>query len=91
MLRRFFKKYFVVIFVVATFMGVFHHHNDFKQHLDCKIHLLKTNLVTIDTPVEVTYLTQLGVVSDAVVTPLFNLHSNSLQKSLHARAPPKIS
>ena len=91
MLRRFFKKYFVVIFVIATFMGVFHHHNDFKQHLDCKIHLLKTNLAAIDTPVEVTYLTQLSVVSDAVIMPLFNLHSDLLQKSLHAREPPKIS
>ena len=91
MLRRFFKKYFVIIFVIATFMGVFHHHNDFKQHLDCKIHLLKTNLAAIDTPVEVTYLTQLTVVSDAVITPLFNLHSDSLQTLLYARAPPKIS
>jgi len=91
MLRRFFKKYFVIIFIIATFMGVFHHHNDFKQHLDCKIHLLKTNLAAIDTPVEVAYLTQLSVVSDAVVTPLFNLHSDLNQKSFHSRAPPKIS
>jgi len=91
MINRFFKKYLSIIFIIATFMGVFHHHNDLKQHNDCKICTVQSSLAHADTPVEAHYLTSLELINESVVTALISLHVTKIDNQLKARAPPKIS
>ncbi|UCN00387.1 hypothetical protein LCX93_00290 [Sulfurimonas sp. SWIR-19] len=91
MITHFFKKYLSIIFIIATFIGVFHHHNDLKQHNDCKICTVQSNLSHADTPVAVDYLTELEILHESIITPLISLHVKQVYTTLHARAPPKIS
>lgn len=72
-------------------MGVFHHHNDIKQHSDCKICLLQSSIANADTPVDVVYLSHLDIKSESIVVALNNLHSKKTPNYLNARAPPHIS
>jgi len=53
------KKYILSLFIVATFMGVFHHHNDLKNHNDCQICTIQQNLADADTPTTPTYIVEL--------------------------------
>ncbi|QOP42497.1 hypothetical protein FJR45_00405 [Sulfurimonas sediminis] len=91
MITHFFKKYLSIIFIIATFMGVFHHHNDLKQHNDCKICTVQSSLSHADTPVAVDYLTELEILRESIITPLILLHVKQIYTTLYARAPPKIS
>ena len=85
------KKYFSIIFILAMFMGAFHHHNDLKQHNDCQICTVQTNIANGDLPTDVMYLTKLEIVRESVTTKFASIHTNKLQNQLNARAPPKIS
>ncbi len=85
------KKYFSIIFILAMFMGAFHHHNDLKQHNDCQICTVQTNIANGDLPTDVMYLTKLEIVRESVTTKFASIHTNKLQNHLNARAPPKIS
>ena len=38
------------MFLVATFLGAFHHHNDTGLHQDCSIHILEASLISGDIP-----------------------------------------
>jgi hypothetical protein len=91
MMNRFFRKYLSIVFVLATLMGVFHHHNDLKQHSDCQICTIQSSISDADTPVETVYLTQLDIFRESIVTELTDLHTTELQNQLHARAPPFFS
>jgi hypothetical protein len=88
MIRRFFRKYLSIVFAVATLMGAMHHHNDLKQHSDCKICTVQSNIAHADTPVDAVYLTQLDIYRESITTQLVSLHSKTVQSTLHARAPP---
>jgi len=77
--------------MVATLMGVLHHHNDLKQHSDCKICTVQSSIANADTPVDVVYLTKLDIYIEFISTELTNLHSKVQQNSLNARAPPFFS
>ena len=72
-------------------MGVFHHHNDLKQHPDCKICMLQSSIANADTPVDVVYISQLDIPSESIIVKLTNLHSKKITNFFNARAPPKIS
>jgi len=72
-------------------MGVFHHHNDLKQHNDCKICMLQASIANADTPVDAVYLTSLNLFSESIIAPLQNLCVRKISYQLQARAPPKIS
>ena len=91
MIHRFFRKYLSIIFVLATMLGAVHHHNDLKQHSDCKICTVHSNFVHADTPVDVVYLTQLDIYSESIITKLITLHAKAEKNSLYARAPPFFS
>jgi len=88
---KFFKNYFSIIFVVATLMGVFHHHDNLKPHNDCQICTIQSSIADADTPVEKFYLSTLEQNSEATLTPLFSLIQKELDSTLQARAPPFIS
>ena len=90
MFKYFTKQYIVLIFVLASFMGVFHHHNDFKVHNDCQICTIQSSIADADTPVEVLYFTQLNIASKSTVKIPKTVHSKKIKNYLKARAPPKI-
>jgi len=91
MITRFFKKYLSIVFILATFVGVFHHHDDLKQHNDCQICTLQASIANADTPVDVVYITQLHMPSKSIIVKLTNLHTQQDYTDLNARAPPFIS
>ncbi|MFK5938929.1 MAG: hypothetical protein QM497_11095 [Sulfurimonas sp.] len=91
MISKFLRRYFNIIFVLATLMGVFHHHNELKQYNDCQICIVQSNLDHVDTPDVVQYLTKLELFSESVVTLSTIPHVESVHNYLKARAPPQIS
>jgi len=44
------KKLLASLFLVAIFLGAFHHHDDGGVHEDCPIHILEASLVSGDIP-----------------------------------------
>jgi len=85
------RKYFSIVFILAIFMGVFHHHHDLKQHNDCQICTIQSNMANTDVPTDTVYITSLDIFHETIVTKIINLHSNKTHNQLQARAPPKIS
>jgi len=88
---KFLSRYFSIIFIVATLMGVFHHHDDLKQHNDCQICTIQNSIADSDTPLEVIYLTKLENLSQCIISIPANSQIKEIQNPLNARAPPKIS
>ena len=83
-------KYFSIIFIIATLMGVFHHHNDLQIHNDCQICTIQSSIANADTPSKTAYFTKLNILHDNLTLKLITSDSNTLTYPLHARAPPKI-
>jgi len=91
MIRAFLKKYLSIVFVLATFMGVLHHHHDLKPHNDCQICTIQSNLESADTPTETLYISEIDLYSESILTPLCAFIDTQTYSTLNARAPPKIS
>ena len=72
-------------------LGAFHHHNDLKQHNDCKICTLQSSLSHADTPVDTLYLNELTLYAEATRSTLAQLVANNTPFAFQARAPPKLS
>lgn len=72
-------------------MGVFHHHEDLKQHNDCQICTIQTNIANADTPEDAVYLQQISTLSESIIADLSTLNIASIKLTRNARAPPKIS
>jgi len=87
---KFLHRYFSIIFIIATLMGVFHHHNDLKIHNDCQICTIQASIANADTPIQTPYFTQLDILHDNLIVKLISLDSKTIINPLHARAPPKI-
>ena len=88
--KSFKKEYLTLIFIVATFMGVFHHHDDLKQHNDCQICIIQSSIADADTPIEAIYFTLLNIKPEAVVKTPKTIYSKTLTNPLKARAPPSL-
>ena len=91
MKQNFVVKYISIIVMLASFMGSFHHHNDLKQHNDCKICTIQHNVTDIDTPADVTYLTLFTIHSEATIARLINFQVEENHFTFSARAPPLFS
>ena len=87
---KFLHKYISIIFIIATLIGVFHHHDDFKIHNDCQICTIQSSIADTDTPSQTSYFTQLDILHDNLALKLISLDSKTITSPLHARAPPKI-
>ena len=81
------KKLLASLFLVATFLGAFHHHNDIGVHQDCPIHILEASLVSGDIPllslfekVDIAYPAPAGSISIYIDT--------SVNSGYFGRAPP---
>ena len=91
MLKRWIRKYFSIVFILATLVGVMHHHDDAQTHSDCQICVIQSNIVDGDVPVYSPYLSDIQIFSEAVITELHTLYIRKNLEKLHSRAPPKIS
>jgi len=85
------NKFFGIVFVLATFMGVFHHHDNLKPHNDCQICTIQSNIADADTPNEIIYLSKIEIFSDVTISKLPNIYEYKQPIPLKARAPPFIS
>jgi len=91
MIKRWLSKYFATVFVLATLMGVFHHHSDLQTHEDCQICVIASSIADGDTPIQREYLSEL---SKVFYTPRVNftiLYIDEVYNPLNSRAPPKHS
>ena len=91
MKQKLLLRYISIIVILASFMGSIHHHNDLKQHNDCKICTIQHNVSDIDTPIDVNYLTLLSIVSEATLSTLSSFQLEKQDFSFSARAPPLFS
>ena len=82
------RKYFIVIFAVATLLGVLHHHDDFKQHSNCQLCLLKSNLSHADASAGAHTLPNLDFVKERIVCILPDPLIFSSKNTIQVRAPP---
>lgn len=91
MIKRCFRKYFAILFVLATLMSVFHHHSDMQLHEDCQICLLQSNISDADMPNESDYVGKIQKISYDLEVVAFLFDKRSNYTSLYPRAPPKNS
>lgn len=84
-------RFFTIVFMLATFVSVFHHHDDLKVHNDCQICTIQSNIANADTPSENVYLSEIELFSQSVISKLPNQHECQICIPLRARAPPFIS
>lgn len=84
------KKYFSIIFIVATLLGVLHHHNDLRVHNDCQICILQSNITNGDTPQDVVYITPLEHFSEQILSKPKKLHVKTFYSNISSRAPPSV-
>ncbi len=85
------RKYFSIVYLLATLLGALHHHDDLKQHNDCKICLVKSTLSHADTPDTAVVLPPVDFLSAPVPGRLTVTVIARIPTSLQARAPPKFS
>jgi len=94
MITRFFKKYLYIVFMVSMFLGSFHthkHSDTLNIDDDCQICIVQSNFLNADVPKDVSYLSDIKLYSQLIITPLSNLHSYKDTQLLKARAPPLFS
>ncbi len=88
MKNKLLSQYLTIVFVIATFMGSLHHHNDFKIHTDCQVCTLQHNVTDIDTPSDVNYVALFSIKSESTLLPLTDLQTQQTCTTFSARAPP---
>jgi hypothetical protein len=91
MKKKLLVKYISIIFMIATFMGSLHHHNDLQEHNNCQICTISHNVANIDTPIDVNYLVLFTIVSEATLASLPNFQIEKQKLTFSARAPPLFS
>jgi len=91
MVQSFIKKYFSIVFIVATLLGVLHYHHDLKQHNDCQVCTISSELLNADTPTANIYFSELQSYSEPIVTLLRTIVTIQLNSTFNGRAPPKFS
>ncbi len=84
------KKYISIIFIVATFLVAFHHHDDLRSHNDCPVCVIQSNFFSADTPPDVVYLSLVENFSEPILTS-FVFYTYKIIYQTKARSPPKIS
>lgn len=91
MIKNWLKKYFAIVFLFATLLGGMHHHNDLKQHNDCKICVIQSTMLDADTPAIVHYIDEIALYAQTPVTFFANFILDTHTTTLKARAPPQFS
>ncbi|MBN2816879.1 MAG: hypothetical protein JXQ67_09360 [Campylobacterales bacterium] len=84
------RKYFSVLFLLATLLGTLHHHHDTAKHDDCKVCTIASELSHADIPVETVYLSSLENYSQKILLAPKKFISLQRNTKLTARAPPYL-
>ena len=88
-MRQWIRKYFAILFAFSIFLGAAHHHNDLKQHSECQICQINSNLSIGDTPLETSKAYLLEVKNETPQTVFTSQIAAQPPKHYHTRAPPK--
>ena len=91
MIYKITKKYISIIFLLATFVSTFHHHDDLQIHSDCQICTIQNSIADGDTPIQPHYFTIFAIPSEVTLCKLQNFIVIDTSNRLRARAPPQIS
>jgi len=91
MIKRWLRTHVTIVFVLATLLGVLHHHDDMEVHEDCQICTIQSNITDGDISRENPSHISLKLASDAGIAYEELFHTCTIFASLHARAPPKYS
>jgi len=92
MKHKFLIKYISFIFVIAAFVSSLHHHDgNIGEHNDCQICIVQHNIIDIDTPIKISYLTLFSITSEATLASLKELYTQKSRFTFGARAPPSFS
>jgi len=91
MKQKLVAKYISIIFIIATFMGTLHYHNDIQEHNDCQICTIQNDLTNVDTPSDVEYVQSDLIQNKAILTSLKNFQQQKNTFTFSARAPPLFS
>ena len=84
------KKLLASLFLVATFLGAFHHHDYGGVHQDCPIHILEASIVSGDIPL-ISLFEKIDI-SYAIPTEVPTIHlDTSTHFGYFGRAPPYFS
>ncbi len=78
------------MFLVATFLGAFHHHDDTGLHQDCPIHILEASLVSGDIPLT-SLLGKIEIVYQILPEAIVTHTDTSVYFGYFGRAPPYFS
>ncbi|MCF6309262.1 MAG: hypothetical protein L3J19_02125 [Sulfurimonas sp.] len=84
------NKLTVVWLVLAAFVGVLHHHNDLKTHVDCSICTIQSNLLNTDVPQTFT-LAEIENTFIQICKPQETVYDFSVNSTYSSRAPPRLS
>ena len=83
------RKYFAILFAFSILLGTAHHHNDLKQHNECQICQINSNLSVGDTPSEASTAWLLENKNETPQTNLTSQITKQLPNHYQTRAPPQ--
>jgi len=78
------------LFLVATFLGAFHHHHDTGLHQDCPIHILEASIVSGDIP-HISLMEKIEVIYHIHQEAIAIHIDTSVNFAYSGRAPPHYS
>lgn len=84
------KKLLASLFLVATFLGAFHHHHDTGLHQDCPIHILEASIISGDIPPK-SLLEKIEIVYQAPLEAFVPHPDTAVTTTYFGRAPPPFS
>jgi len=84
------KKLLASLFLVATFLAAFHHHDDAGVHEDCPIHILEASIISGDIPSK-SLLEKIEFVHHIPLEAIVPHTDTSLTFTYFGRAPPHFS
>ena len=84
------KKLLASLFLVATFLGAFHHHDDTGVHQDCPIHILEASIISGDITLE-SLLEKIDIAYQVPLETIDQHRDTSVNFTYFGRAPPYFS
>jgi hypothetical protein len=80
--------YISFIFIIATLLGVMHHHNDLQEHQDCKVCVVQSDIFNADIPVDTIYVQNLFFNKKDYIDFSLSLSNKKTHTYAQVRAPP---
>ncbi len=78
------------MFLAATFLAAFHHHDDAGVHEDCPIHILEASIISGDIPPK-SLLEKIEIVYQTPLEAIVPHPDTSVTTTYFGRAPPYFS